>query len=613
MYHDLCLCEKALAERKNVGFDLTKSDLCPSFIKDLTAKGVGLRVADSHTGNHRKDDFTPLETILRLNPFGYAKLTTFVVMCKAYGYEPSVELFRGFFNLFPGGMWLTFAKRPEKHIPNLLPKFITRIEGWKGRLFFVQDSVILADCPGLLSKDNRWDTKSFRDKLPDMIHENLSFQRHGRYPTNVRVSPDPILFLVGLKTSWEHSQQRPMYAETDEDLSFLPKEPSLDFGTGSPSVSINTKPPVTVAEPTEQLVENTTDSRDSPRREKLVIHSGSVAGRIKDRKSRTRGGSSKPLVKHRLVQDDSSSRATRQKTASLKDDSPILTISDINEGLSDVLELQDSNACHLKISNITPLACKSHLDNQLDVKLLDLHDRCYVRRAVVDNVVNRRARELLKVVEQIKEECDVLKERGKVRDKEREELKAKCEAAMADFDNNPAVKVLRKKIVALLVEVSLSTLESKVASLEAKKTKLEIAEASLRQKVENLVVKLVSSAIFFGRCHAFEEVANMKELFDLTKVKGYRSSYKQEHTKVGNEFATTIFPFLFDVVADPHASVKALLSKKPRVLQRPAPLRTYVPASSAPSQKATLSLALVSKPLSPPPQVTPVATLVSKS
>ncbi|GJW80780.1 hypothetical protein Tco_0144755 [Tanacetum coccineum] len=419
-----------------------------------------------------------------LNPFSYAKLTTFVVMCKAYGCEPSVELFRGFFNLFPGGKWLTFAKRPEKHIPNLLPKFITLIEGWKGRFFFVQDYVILADCPELLSKDNR-------------------------YPANVRVSHDPILFL---------------YAETDEDLSFLPKEPSPDFG-------------------------------DSPCQEKLVIHSGSVAGRIKDRKCRTRGGSSKPPIKRRLVQGDSFSRATRQKTASSKDDSPILTISNVDEGLSDVLELQDVNACHLKIYNITPLACKGHLDYQLDVELLDLHDRCYARRAVVENVFNRRAQELLKVVEQIKGECDVLKEREKVRDKEREELKAKCEAAMADFDNNPAVKVLRKKIAALLVE-------SKVASLEAEKAKLEIAKASLRQESDDmgkLVTKLVSSAIFFGRCHDFEEVANMKEPFDLTKVKGYRSSYNQEHTKVGNKFTTAIFIFLSDVVADPHASVEALV------------------------------------------------------
>ncbi|GKD76757.1 hypothetical protein Tco_1339378, partial [Tanacetum coccineum] len=65
MCPDLYLGGKALAERENMGFDLTKFDLCPSFVEDLTAKGVGLRVTDSHTGNHRKDDFTPLETIRR--------------------------------------------------------------------------------------------------------------------------------------------------------------------------------------------------------------------------------------------------------------------------------------------------------------------------------------------------------------------------------------------------------------------------------------------------------------------------------------------------------------------------------------------------------------------
>ncbi|GJT29433.1 hypothetical protein Tco_0909708 [Tanacetum coccineum] len=57
--------KKSLVDRENVGFDLTKYDLCTSFIEALTAKGMGLRVADSHTGNHREDGFTPLETIRR--------------------------------------------------------------------------------------------------------------------------------------------------------------------------------------------------------------------------------------------------------------------------------------------------------------------------------------------------------------------------------------------------------------------------------------------------------------------------------------------------------------------------------------------------------------------
>nr|GFA10749.1 hypothetical protein [Tanacetum cinerariifolium] len=65
MYHDLYLGGKALVERENVGFDLTNSYLYPSFVKVLTAKSVGLHVADSHTGNHCENDFMPLETIRR--------------------------------------------------------------------------------------------------------------------------------------------------------------------------------------------------------------------------------------------------------------------------------------------------------------------------------------------------------------------------------------------------------------------------------------------------------------------------------------------------------------------------------------------------------------------
>ncbi|GJR91678.1 hypothetical protein Tco_0215689 [Tanacetum coccineum] len=154
-----------------------------------------------------------------------------------------------------------------------------------------------------------------------------------------------------------------------------------------------------------------------------------------------------------MVQGASSSCATHQKTVFSKDYSPFLTIFDDDEGLPDFLELQYSNSCHLKISAITLLAWRGHLDNQLDVELLDLHDRCYARQAVVDNAVNQRARELLKVVEQMKEQCEVLKEREKARDNECEELRAKCKAAMTEFDKNPVVVVIRKKIVALLGEV----------------------------------------------------------------------------------------------------------------------------------------------------------------
>ncbi|GJZ31938.1 hypothetical protein Tco_0576985 [Tanacetum coccineum] len=410
----------------------------------------------------------------------------------------------GFFNSFPGGKWLTFSKRPEKYITNLLPKVVTHIEGWKGRFFFVQDSVVPSTYPELLSKDNR-------------------------YPTSVRVFPDLILFMA------EMSFRNFMYAENDDDLSFLPKEPSVDFGTGSPSVSINTEPPV-------------------------VEECG-----CKDKGKELQNQRGLFEASYQVQAGLSTSRYTRAKAAALKDDSAFLTISDDDKGILDCFELENASACHLKVSAITPPTWKNHLDNQLDVELLDLHNQCYARQVVVDNAVNRRPRELLKVIDPIRAECDLLK------------------------DRNPAVNVLYEEIASLSGEVT---------SLEAEKVKLEVVKASFRQEPHNakldraeviskvvpyvamelmnsddmdrLVAKLVSASILYGRCHAFEEVAKMKDPFDITKVK--------------------------EVVADPHASTEALLSKKPCVLQHPAPTKTHVPASSAPSQKATPSPALMFPP-----------------
>ncbi|GJV78424.1 hypothetical protein Tco_1510008 [Tanacetum coccineum] len=584
-------------------------------------------------------------------PLGCAKSRPLSLCAKLYGCEPSSieslfwRLF--FFNLFPGGKWLTFAKRPEKHIPHLFTKVITRIEGWKGQFFFIQNSVVPAEYSQLFSKDNRWDTKTYKDKLPPNIEENPMFQHLGRYPTSVRVFPDPILFLAGLKPSWEFGQQWPiiivdgeemsfrnfMYADIDEDQSFLPKEPCLDDGTGSPSVLINAEPPLTIVEATEQLMENTTDSGGSPQPKKLVIHTGCVAGRINERKCKTRGGSSRPPIKRKLVQRNSCLRSSRVKT-SHQIDSSFVVISDDDEGHPDIFELQDATACHLKISAITPPAWKGHLDNQLDLELFDLYDRCYARQAVVDNAVNFKARELLKVVEQIKGECKVLKEREKSIDQECEELRIKCKAAKTYFDKNTNVVALRKKIVNLQGEVKdyRDNLDKMLLESHGLAIRLESAEASLHQELENakhdraevvskvvpyvatklvqsedmgnLVAKLVNASIFYGRCHAFEEVTKMNEPFDITKVKGYMSSYKQEHIKAGNDHATATFPFLIDVVANPYASVEVLLFKKPWILQRPAPTRTQIPTSSAPSQKATSSPAL----MSPPPQVNLVTT-----
>nr|GEU33894.1 hypothetical protein [Tanacetum cinerariifolium] len=315
-----------------------------------------------------------------------------------------------------------------------------------------------------------------------------------------------------------------IYVENEENLSFLPKEPSNGLGNGSLSVSMNTDPHSVDSEPSLNHAEHTVDFGDSPKPEVFVVHPGSVAARIKDRKCKIIGGSFRPPVKRKLALG-----LCHLMLLVLKLLPPRMilnfTFSD-DEGLHDVFELKYANACHLKISSVTPSSWKNHFENHMDIELLDLHDQ---------------------------EEC--------------EELRSKCKAAMTDFGKNSTVVAMREKMSTLSPEakehkanldrmllesqkwagyhVSLTALESKVDSLEANKARLEAVEASLKKEIDDvkcdmmevvlkivpyvalnlihsnelgrLVGKLVSSAILYKRCDAFEKVADMKEPFDLLK------------------------------------------------------------------------------------------------
>nr|GEX72826.1 hypothetical protein [Tanacetum cinerariifolium] len=202
----------------------------------------------------------------------------------------------------------------------------------------------------------------------------------------------------------------------------------------------------------------------------------------------------------------------------------------------------------------------------MDVELLDLHDRCYARHAIIDNAINRRSCELLEVIEKLRGECDANKARL-----EAVEVSLQKEVDDVKWDTMEAVsKVVPNAVMKLIYSDDLGS----------------------------LVGRLVSSAIIYGRCKAFEQVAAIKEPFDLSKVKGYRPSYKKEHDQAGNDVATATFPWFSEFVADPSAHVEVFLSMKPSSLQRPSPLKTHAPVVS--SQKATPSSILASNMMSPP-------------
>ncbi|GKB10531.1 hypothetical protein Tco_0844454 [Tanacetum coccineum] len=404
-----------------------------------------------------------------------------------------------------------------------------------------------------------------------------------------------------------------VYAEDAEDLSFLPNEPTPGFGTGSPSVSVNIEPlradEEPALQPTLQPAEVITDSVGSLKLELFVIYPGSVATRIKDKKCKTRGGSSRPPVKRKLAFGSSNSHATRAKTSTLKDDVLFLTVSNDDEGLSNDPELKDATACHLKIFSITPPARKNHLDNHIDVELLDLHDRCYAWQAVVDNAVNRRFRKLLEVIEKLRGECDnltviALRQKISTLSIEVKEHKANLNRMMLESQKWESY------------QASLLTLESQISSLEAEKAWLEAVEVSLRKEVVDVKrdkMEVVSKVVPYAameHIHSDDLVAGRKEPFDLSKVKGYHPSYKKEHNQFGNDLATTTFPWLSEFVADPSAPVEVLLSKKPSSLQRPAPSKTQDLVAS--SLKATPSSILGSNLMSPPTNASVVKPLSSQ-
>ncbi|GKF02001.1 hypothetical protein Tco_0028924, partial [Tanacetum coccineum] len=245
---------------------------------------------------------------------------------------------------------------------------------------------------------------------------------------------------------------------------------------------------------------------------------------------------------------------------------------------------------------------------------------------VVKNAVKRRSHELLQVIEKLRGEIDVMRNKERSVEEECEGLRVKCEAAMTEFERNPVVVALQEKIYVLSTKVKEHKLNLNRMMLETEKARLEAVEVSLRKEVReltqdrrevvskvtpyaamelvhsddmgSLIGRLVSSAILYGRCRAYEQVADMKEPFDLSKMKGYRSSYKKDHTQASNNFTTAMFPWLDEFVADPSAPIEVLFSKKPSSLQRPIPSRTKVPLPT--SQRATPSSAQVSNLMSPP-------------
>nr|GEW14053.1 hypothetical protein [Tanacetum cinerariifolium] len=119
--------------------------------------------------------------------------------------------------------------------------------------------------------------------------------------------------------------------------------------------------------------------------------------------------------------------------------------------------------------------------------------------------------------------------------------------------------VLEEKIL-VGYEKTLATLQLKIKGLEMEKNRLGELMVKLLEQIKDLKHDRAEVVVFYERCSTFEEVAKLKEPFDLAKVLGYRSLSNNKYDQAGNE-----------ATSDPFDPIKVLLSKKHKSLQRTSP------------------------------------------
>nr|GEW46318.1 putative reverse transcriptase domain-containing protein [Tanacetum cinerariifolium] len=425
-----------LQEVRFLGHMVNNNDI--HYRRRPTAKGIGLRVVDFHTSNHSKCGFTPLETIQRLLVvIGRISHSGF----KGETFEP--ERRRCGLSAKELNEFLSSYYIPSEYDVILPTSAQTIFDAPSGYVGLYAHSFSLAN---------------LRLPFADFFYEILQYFKVHISRLNLFGCAKLTTFIImskafGCEPSVDLFQEMDfrnfIYTEDDDDLAFLPKEPSPRFGVEEPKVQTA---------------------------EVIAYSRGESEGRsahIEERKYKPRRGSSRPPVKWKLAFGSSSYRAFRAKSYASKDDASVFSISD-------------------------------------------------------DDEVNKRAREFLQVIKKMRGEADVIKARERSREEECKELRVKCEAAMKE-EHKEAEKA-RLEAVEASLHREVGELKQDKRDVVSKVLPYAAMELVHSDELGRLVGTLVFSAITYGCYRAYEQVATMKEPFNLSKAKGYRSSYKKEHT-----------------------------------------------------------------------------------
>nr|GEW32216.1 ribonuclease H-like domain-containing protein [Tanacetum cinerariifolium] len=223
---------------------------------------------------------------------------------------------------------------------------------------------------------------------------------------------------------------------------------------------------------------------------------------------------------------------------------------DIHDKLDPSTELKDATDCHWVIAHVTPPSWKQYLREISIEQLCDIHDKAYIRQAVLGNVLNGRIQELIFVLHKARVSCDTIREREIKKDKAYAELEKKCNEPLQDLYKNPLVYDMRSEI---------DTLQSQDRANVVSRVILDATMKLIHSDERDvLIAKLIKASIIYGRCTAFEE---------------------EEYDRAGNDLADASYPFLAELAADPHAFVDLLLLNKPRMIPEPGDPNREVPVN----------------------------------
>ncbi|GJR06847.1 hypothetical protein Tco_0529831 [Tanacetum coccineum] len=147
-----------------------------------------------------------------------ARVTTFSVVCKAYGGEASVPLFRAFLTVGPAGDWLTFQKRPGSSIPTLFGNSMSNIPSWKSKFIFVKETLISDLRPGLIT-DFCHGQGSFSYPYPTKPFDEALWNHLRRHTLEAETFLEPILYLAEMAfyNFMKKPSESPFFSVRDQD------------------------------------------------------------------------------------------------------------------------------------------------------------------------------------------------------------------------------------------------------------------------------------------------------------------------------------------------------------------------------------------------------------